>query len=591
MKQFLLTLAGVVAGMMIFFIGVPFLLIMAAVGSPKPIASRAVLELDLRRAITDQDSQNPLAVFRSRSQSVMGIADTLRRAEGDSKVKGLLIRLPEGGLSPGEADELRLAVKHFRRSGKMVIAHSQGLYPSGAVSSTYMLGASADKLWMQPGASFEVSGLSSEEMFFKRVFDKYGVKADYQQRYEYKNAVNPLLYSDYTPAHRESQLSWMGSIYESALAAAASDRGRDPAVLRKALEAGPHPAEEARNLGLIDQVGQVKDAEDALIAKAGDGAKIVDFDDYASKGRNDRSSGSGPKIAVVYAEGPIVTGDGESGSVLSSDQTIYSDSVAKTIYAAIDDDSVKAIVFRVSSPGGADTASEQILAAVRAAKAAGKPVVVSMGEYGASGGYWISSQASAIVAEPSTLTGSIGVYGGKLALGQTFAKFGVDVRQISVGGPFAGAYGVGSEFTPQQRAAFAHSIDLVYDGFIQRVASGRRLKAERVREIAKGRVWTGAQAYSLGLVDQLGGFYDAVERAKALAGIKGEVRLKRMGVTMSPFDAIGRAFSADSASIGALAKAASVLTDPKAQSMLDELHAARLRGDGANLLAPIPSWR
>jgi len=591
MKQFLLTLAGVVAGMMIFFIGVPFLLIMAAIGSPKPMASKAVLELDLRHALTDQDSQSPLAMFSNRSQSVMGVIDALRHAETDPKVKGLLIRLPEGGVSPGEADELRLAIKHFRRSGKQVIAHSQGLYPSGAVTSTYMLGAAADKLWMQPGASFEVSGLASEEMFYKRLFDKYGVKADYQQRYEYKNAVNPLLYDDYTAAHRESQLSWMGSIYQSAVATAAADRSRDPTVLRRALEAGPHPAEEARTLGLIDQVGQVKDAQDALIRQAGDGAKLVDFGDYASKVRGERATGAGPRIAVIYAEGPIVTGDGEGGSVLNSDQTIYSDAVAKTIYSAIDDDSIKAIVFRVSSPGGADTASEQILAAVRAAKAAGKPVVVSMGEYGASGGYWISSQASAIVAQPTTLTGSIGVYGGKLALGQTFAKFGVDVRQVSVGGPFAGAYGLGSEFSPQQRAAFAHSVDLVYDGFIQRVASGRRLKPERVREIAKGRVWTGAQAYSLGLVDQLGGFYDAVDRAKALAGIKGEVRLKKMGVVQSPFDAIGRAFSADATSIRALASAASVLSDPHAQEMIRDLRAAQLRTQGADLLAPMPTWR
>ena len=591
MKQFLLTLAGVVAGMMIFFIGVPFLLIMAVIGSPKPIAPKAVLELDLRRNLTDQDPQNPFAMFSSRATSVMGIAETLRRAEDDSKVKGLLIRLPEGGVSPGEADELRLAIKHFRRSGKPVFAHSQGLYPSGAVNSTYMLGAAADKLWMQPGASFEVSGLASEEMFYKRLFDKYGVKADYQQRYQYKNAVNPLLYDDYTPAHRESQLSWMGSIYQSAIAATAADRGKDPAVLRKAMEAGPHPAEEARSLGLIDQVGQVKEAEDALIRRAGDGAKLVDFDDYSARVRGERTAGAGPKIAVVYGEGAIVTGNGEGGSVLSSDQTMYSDSVAKTIYDAIDDDSVKAIVFRVSSPGGADTASEQILAAVRAAKAAGKPVVVSMGEYGASGGYWISSQASAIVAEPTTLTGSIGVYGGKLALGQTLAHFGVDVRQIKVGGPFAGAYGLGAEFTPEQRTAFAHSIDLVYDGFIQRVSSGRKLSPERVREIAKGRVWTGSQAYALGLVDQLGGFYDAVERAKALAGLKGEVRLKKFGVSRSPFGAIGRALGADAASLRTLARAASVLSDPQAQGALDELRAARLRADGANLLAPVPSWR
>ena len=592
MKQFLLTMAGVVAGLTIFFIGLPVLFIVAALSSSKPVPPAAVLELDLRRSLSDQDPQTPLAMFGRRTLSVMSIIEALRRAEGDPRVKGLLVRLPEGGMAPGEADELRLAIKHFRGSGKPVIAHSQGLYPSGAATSTYMLGASSGQLWMQPGATLEAPGLANEEMFFKRLFDKYGVKANYEQRYEYKNAVNPYLYDDYTPAHREAELSWMGSIYEAAVANAAADRHKSPAVLRQAIEAGPHPASEAQTLGLIDKIGQVKQAEDALLHTAGRGAKLQDFGDYLSSVRGLDGPAGGQQIAVVYAEGAIITGTGDTGSLFGSSQNIYSDDVSKAIYDAIDDRDVKAIVFRVSSPGGADTASEQILAAVRAAKAAGKPVVVSMGEYGASGGYWISSEASAIVAEPSTLTGSIGVYGGKLALGQTFAHFGVDLRQLTVGGADAGAYSLGSEFTPQQRAAFAHSIDLVYDGFIQRVSTGRRLPQGRVREIAKGRVWTGAQARSLGLVDQLGGFYDAVEKAKALAGLKGEVRLKRMTSSMSPFGALGRAMGADASSaFHGLVSLGRLTSEPHVQGVLDQVGQAQLREQGANLLAPLPSWR
>jgi protease-4 len=590
MKQFLLTMAGVIAGLVIFFVGLPLLLIMSALSGPKPMTQTAVLDLDLRRSLNDQDSQNPLSVFGQHGLSIMSVADTLRRAETDPHVKGLLIRLPEGGTSPGAADELRLAIKHFRAAGKPVYAHSQGLYPSGAVASTYMLGASADQLWMQPGSSFEATGMASEDMFLKRLFDRWGVKADYQQRYEYKNAVNGYLYDDYTPAHREAELSWMGSIYQTALAAAAADRGKTPQAIRQAIESGPHVANDALNLGLIDRVGQVKEAEDALIKRAGDGAKLVEFADYANSARR-ADGGSGPRIGVVYAEGDIVTGDSRNGSVFGNQQTIYSDDTSKAIYEAIDDSDVKAIVFRVNSPGGADTASEQILAAVRAAKAAGKPVVVSMGEYGASGGYWISSQASAIVAEPSTLTGSIGVYGGKLALGQTAAKFGVDLRQLSVGGPYAGAYALGPEFTPDQRAAFSRSIDQVYAGFIERVADGRRLAPARVGQIARGRVWTGAQAKELGLVDQLGGFYDAVERAKALAGIKGPVRLKPMNQVKSPFEALSRAMSADASSTRALIDLGHTLQDPRVQGVMNQVNAARLGPEGADLLAPVPSWR
>ena len=591
MKQFLLTMAGVVAGLMIFFVGLPLMLILSALSAPRPVAAASVLELDLRRTLNDQDAQNPLALLGKRSLSTMSVVESLRRAETDAKVKGLLIRLPEGGLAPGEADELRLAVKHFRAAGKPVYAHSQGLFPSGAVTSTYMLGASADQLWMQPGASFEAVGLAAEEPFFKRLFDKYGVKADYQQRAEYKTAVNPYLYDDFTAAHKESELSWMGSIYQSSVRTAALDRRQSPATLQKTLEAGPYPADQALKLGLIDRVGQVKDAETAILGRGGKGAKLVDFANYASNARR-TDDGSGAAIAVVYGEGEIVTGDSSSGTVVGSSQTIHSDDTAKAIYDAIDDTDVKAIVFRVSSPGGGDTASEQILAAVRAAKAAGKPIVVSMGEYGASGGYWISSEASAILAEPTTLTGSIGVYGGKLAVGQALGRFGVDLRQLKVGGPYAGAYASGSEFTAEQKAAFARSIDLVYDGFIQRVADGRRMSPDKVRQIAKGRVWTGEQAYGLGLVDKLGGFYDAVDKAKALAGLKGEVRIKRMGQPKSALEALTRVFSADAASLGGLARLGRVLSDPKVEGVMDQVEAARVRAEGrADVLAPLPSWR
>ncbi len=167
----------------------------------------------------------------------------------------------------------------------------------------------------------------------------------------------------------------------------------------------------------------------------------------------------------------------------------------------------------------------------------------------------------------------------------------MDLRQLQVGGPFAGAYSLGSEFTPQQRAAFSKSIDLVYDGFIQRVSTGRKLSPDRVRQIARGRVWTGAQAQALGLVDQLGGFYDAVEKAKALAGLKGAVRLKTMTTSTSPFAALGRAMGADASAIKALVGLGEVLSDPHVQGMVDQVNAARLRTEGADLLAPLPAWR
>jgi protease-4 len=585
MKQFLLTMAGVFAGLVLFFIGVPFLLISLAASATRPAATPAssVLSLDLRGGLTDQEPATLFGVFGQHTMSVMRIVQTLHRAQADDRVKALFVRLPDGGVDPGEADELRLAFRAFHAAGKPVYAFSQGLYSSGVITSTYMLGAAADQFWMQPGAPFQATGLANQSLFFKRLFDKYGVKADFQQRYEYKTAINGYLYDDFTAAHREEDLSWMGSVYDSAIAAAAADRKTNPAALKTLIEAGPYDAADAQSKGLIDKLGQVREAEQAVLDRAGDGSKLVDIGDYA-QGSNAGGAVGAPVIGVVSAEGDITTGPG--GASVGS-QNINADDVADALYAAANDKSVKAIVFRESSPGGSDTASEEILAAVRAAKAI-KPVVVSMGTYGASGGYWIASEASAIVAEPTTLTGSIGVFGGKFVIGPALAKFGVDMRDISVGGQYADADSPSAEFTPQQRAAFAGSVDKVYAGFIQRVSDGRHLTPDRVREIAKGRVWTGAQAKDLGLIDEVGGFYQAVDKAKSLAGLGSQqVRLKAVTARRSPFEAIQHAFGMADASIHTLSAAVEVLNDPRARGLIDQLSTARLQGQGANLLAPV----
>ncbi len=595
MKQFLLTMAGVFAGLFLFFVLIPFLLIVSIVASAQPkdtTPAQAVLQLDLREGLTDQDPQNPFAAFGGSGLSVISVIETLKQAEGDDKVKAVFVRLPEGGMAPAAADELRQAFLRFRATGKPIWSHSQGLYPSGVVTSTYMLGAASDQLWMQPGSAFQATGFASEDMFFKRLFDKYGVKAEFEQRREYKNAVNPYLFDDYTPAHRESQLSWMTSIYRTAVLTAAIDRKKEAISFTRAFEGGPYSAEDAKAKGLIDGVGQVRDTAQALLDKVGTKAELVDFYDYMSavktRAKASGALGGKPAIAVIGAEGAIMTGKGGGGNPFGGDSTVYSDDVAENFYKAIEDKDVKAIVFRVSSPGGSDTASEQILAAVKAAKKAGKPVVVSMGTYAASGGYWISSDASAIVAQPTTLTGSIGVYGGKFVLGEALGRFGVDLRQTAVGGEYAAAFGTGETFTPAQRAAFGGWMDRIYEGFVLRVSEGRKLPPEQVREIAKGRVWTGVQARQLKLVDKIGGYYDAIEQAKTLAGLKGETRIKHIGGAGSPFEALEKLFGVSSTSIRTLAAAGWILGDPRAEAIMDEMATARLRERGATVLAPTP---
>ncbi len=592
MKQFLITVAGVLIGLVLFVILAPLALIglAGAAARPAPVPAASVLVLDLRQGLTDQPSDAPFALLQGRGASVIGIEQTLRVAGRDPRVRGLLVRLPEGGMAPAAADELRRAFLAFRKSGKPILAHSQGLYADGTVVSTYELGAASGDLWMQPGASFQVTGLARDEVFFKRLFDRFGVVADYQQRYQYKTAVNPFLYDDYTPAHRESELSWMGSVFGTSLIAAASDRGRPVDALARAVEAGPYSAEEAKTKGLIDQVGEVKAAQDAILAKAGPHARFLALSDYAARLARRRGSGSadGPTVAVISAEGDIVTGSSADspGGPFSGSQAIRSDDIAKAFYDAIDDRDVKAIVFRVSSPGGSDTASEQILSAVRAAKAAGKPVVVSMGTYAASGGYWISSQASEIVAEPSTLTGSIGVFGGKFALGKALGRYGVDMRGLKVGGDFADAFSPEAPMSPAQHAAVSAWMDHIYQGFVSRVAQGRHLSVARVEDIAKGRVWTGAQAQKLGLVDRIGDFYDAVDQAKSLAHIGGQAHLRSYNGETTPLEALRRLLGAEASGARIMAQVGSVAQDPAARSALEGLDEVRLRAEGAAVLAP-----
>lgn len=593
MKQFFLTVAGVFAGLFLFLVVVPFVLIAVAIGSAsskEPTPAHAVLELDLREGLTDQTPTNPFAAFGGSGLSTLQVVDTLAQAADDGRVKVLLIRLPEaGGVTPAAADEIRQAVRRFRRSGKPVIAHSQGFQPMGTSISAYMLGASASELWMQNTASFQVAGFSADSIFLGRAFDKYGVNAQFEQRYEYKNAVNEFTESDFTPAHREAMTAWMGSIYASAIANAAQDRRLTPQALRATIEAGPYSSAQALQRRLIDKIGQVEEAEAEARRRAGRGAEIVEFQDYASS-KGERSGSGRNAIAIVGGEGAIMTGTGGGGDPFGGGSSIRSDDLAEALYDAVEDRAVKAIVFRVSSPGGSPEASEQILAAVRAAKAAGKPVVVSMGDYAASGGYWISSEANWIVAQPTTLTGSIGVFGGKFVLADALGRFGVDMRNLSIGGDYAGAFSPSEPFTAEQRAAFAASIDRTYEEFIARVSTGRRLPPARVREIARGRVWTGAQARELGLVDQLGGLEEAIAKARQLARIPDEesVRFKRFPTPESPFEALSEMFGVSGEAARVLVGIGGVMNDPTAEAAVRRIRTERARASGASVLADQP---
>jgi protease IV len=582
-KQFFLTIAGVFAGLLLFFVFIPIMLIASAAGSSAPATpSNSVLVVDLRETLTDVPANTPFAAFTAGS-SVTGLVRKLEAAETDRNVKGLFIRASEAGMAPAHAEEIRQALIDFKASGKFVIAHAQGF--ESPTLSTYVSVSAANELWLQGSTNFSATGLVAETTFLGGMFQKFGITPEFAQFYEYKNAVDTYTQRDYNTPHRESTTAMIGSIYNSFVAAAAFDRKLPVETVKAALDRAPLPAAAAIAAKLVDKIGQPEEAMDAALEKAGGikKAHAVDISSYTPSPTN------GPVVALIGGEGAIVTGP-DGTDPFANEADMKSDAFAQAIRDATDDDAVKAIVFRVSSPGGSPTASDQIWAAIERAKKAKKPVVVSMGAYAASGGYYISTGADAIVAMPSTITGSIGVFGGKFVINDALNRYaGANISDIPVGGPYASTYSPATRFSNEQRAAFTASLTRVYEDFTGKVAAGRKLPLARVQEIAKGRVWTGNQAKELGLVDQIGGLRTAIGKAKSLAGIEASdsITIKTFPQMDDPLTALGQSLGASAQSARTTARAAAVIGAVLGDERVASLLAQTRAGSHAQMSEPV----
>ena len=525
--------------------------ILAGIGllSGDGLPSNMVLELDARKSIADKTASSLLDLGQ-KSLSVMDIVMALDTAQRDSRVKGVFLRVGSGDLSVPRAQELRDALKRFRTSGKFVIAHSQSFYSGGL--GDYALAAASDEIWMQPVSSFFSAGSSTTALFLDGLFDKVEATPQFVQRYEYKNAANMFTQSDFTPAHREATLRLLQSWYDSTVDELATDRNLSRDALVSVLNASPVTVEEVREKGLITHIGYDDDARDAAEAKAGEDAEFTDFDRYAQAARGLGPGAAAPTVAFVHAAGEILEGDNDN-PLSDSVDSIYGDVFAKAIREATDDNSVRAILLRVDSPGGSAIASDQILQAVKKARAAGKPVVVSMGSVAASGGYYIALGADRIVALPGTITGSIGVLWGKVAIGQTMGLAGVNARELGVGQNALFLSGI-TPWNEAQLVKVNEQADIVYADFTAKVAEGRNMPLARVQEVARGRVWTGADALERGLVDELGGFWAAVDDVKMLAGIDADqrVRFKTYPASEGFFGTVSRILETSSAALKAV---------------------------------------
>jgi len=572
------TLNGVVKfAFFVVLLFVGLMLIGLAEGDGLP--SNMVLALDLRHPITDSSPHE--FSFGARPVTVMDIVLGLDAAQRDNRVKGVVLRVGNGDLSIAQAEEIGAALKRFRRSGKFVIAHAQSFESPGL--GDYLTATAANEIWMQPKSPFSASGAGGGEVFLRGLFDKINAEPQIAKRSDYKSAADMFMEKNMTPADREQLTALMQSWYDTTAADAASARKLTPKAMAAAFDASPQFAEDVKKTGLIDRIGFDDDALDAALDRAGKGAKAVKMSEFI-RAREERSEfAGGSQIALIEGSGEIVEGS-SNGGLFGGEANMAGDDVARAIRQASKDSSIKAILLRIDSPGGSVTASDQILDAVKKAQAKGIPVVVSMGSVAASGGYYISSSADKIVAEPGTITGSIGVLTGKVSMGKSLQLLGIGADQVGVGrnALMDSAF---TPYTPDQWAALNAQADAIYADFKQKVATGRKLPLDKVQEIARGRVWTGSDASSRGLVDKLGGFWTAADMTRQLAKLPADEHLefKRFPRHKSFFEALGDTFNRTSTSARAFQGLVTLMNAPAIRTLIDA--SSELPRDGVEMRA------
>jgi protease-4 len=465
------------------------------------------------------------------------IIERLDKAAADQRVKGVVLSIESPDLGRARADEVRAAIARLRKAGKPVAAHLVGSAPVH-----YMVALACDTITMPPAATLEITGVRTEVMFFKDLFDQLGLKAEILQVGEFKGAGEPLTRSSMSPQLREQYESFVGDLFEQLVERIAAERRLAPERVRELIDTGVFTPDAAREAGLIDAVGY-EDEVAAAVAKKIELAEPKIVRDYAErKMDNDFSglgglvklvemfsgqkqtaaSGKGKQIAIVHVTGEIAEGKGRDD--LLAGAAAGSDTVIKAIREAAKDDQVAAIVLRIDSPGGSALASDLIW---REAERTKKPVVASLSDTAASGGYYIAVAADKIVAAPGTLTGSIGVVGGKVAVGGALERYGVHTDVVSKG-KNAGWLSMQSPFTAAEREVFLGTMKDVYRLFTSKVAAGRKLDMEKIEKLAEGRVFTGRMAKEAGLVDRLGTLDDAIDEAKALAGLDTDEEIERV---------------------------------------------------------------
>ncbi|MBV8118835.1 MAG: signal peptide peptidase SppA [Alphaproteobacteria bacterium] len=480
-----------------------------------PLPDNIVLSADLTSGLAEGAGQEGWRrIIFGGKPTLRDFLDALEAARADRRVKGILARLGTDEIGLAEGQEVRDAIIAFRAGGKFAIAFADSFGEFGAGTRPYYLATAFDKIWLQPMGSLGLTGLYAEATFFKGTLDKLGVAPEFDHKGEFKTAANVLTETKMTPPQREEVEDLLKSISAQVIDGIARARHLSSDAVLAAIDNAPLLPDEALHARLVDRLGYRDEAINEAHKRAGSNAELVGLSTYLDDaGRPHRK---GERIALIYGSGLIVRGG--AANPLTSSGEMAANVVTAAFRAAVRDPEVRAILFRIDSPGGSVVASETIWRDVVFARERGKPVIVSMGDVAGSGGYYIAAPANKIVAEPATLTGSIGVLAGKLVVADLLKKLGMSTDAAQFGAN-AAMFSVTSNFSPLARARLQAFLDATYQGFKEHVAAGRHMAPEAVEAVAQGRVWSGKEAKKNGLVDELGGYEVALRLAKEAANI------------------------------------------------------------------------
>jgi protease IV len=484
-----------------------------------PLPGNIVLTADLTKDLPEGPSEDPLIrLIAGNKPTLRDVLDGIEAAGNDPRVKVLLARVGDDELGLAKVQEIRDAVAAFRSKGKLAIAFADTFGEFGPGTRPYYLATAFDEIWLQPIGNVGLTGLYAESPFVKGTLDLLGIVPEFDHREQYKTAMNLLTETKMTPAHREEVDALLSSVAGQVVRGIVNGRKLSEKEVRQAIDSGPLLAEEAVQAKLVDRLGY----RDQLIAharaRAGSSAELTSLTTYLD--RAERPHREGQTIALIYGTGLVVRGGG-AASPLTGSNVMAAAEMTRAFRAAVRDASVRAILFRVDSPGGSAVASETIWREVVFARERGKPVIVSMGNVAGSGGYYVAAAADKIVAEPATLTGSIGVLAGKLVVADLLKKIGVSTDSAQIGAN-AAMFSPTTEFSARAHDRLEAFLDEIYRGFKDHVATGRHMTQEEIEVAAKGRVWSGEDARARGLVDELGGYQVALRLAKEAAKIPPE---------------------------------------------------------------------